>query len=371
MGAELEWTVHHMDDPARPVRAARLVAALGRHAPATLSPPSPHAPLPNGSLVSVEPGGQVEISTPPLGTLGGLLDAAAGDAATLAVLLRDAGLVMGRHGTDPYRLPRRIVDTPRYRAMQAAFDRIGPHGARMMCSTAGLQVCVDAGTAGRIAARWAALHLLGPVLVALFANSPRLCGRDTGWAASRLPVLFGTAPARMLPAPVTADPAAAWARRALRAPVICVRRPGGCWDAPPQMTFADWIDGALPQPPATADLDYHLSTLFPPVRPRGYLEVRYLDAQPGQGWITPVALLAALMSDEPAVDQALEACGPAAGLWLPAARRGLADPRLARAARVITQLGTSALSRTAGLPAGLAERVADDLDHRLRRPAAR
>jgi glutamate--cysteine ligase len=172
------------------------------------------------------------------------------------------------------------------------------------------------------------------------------------------------------PAPVTADPAAAWARSALRAPVICVHRPGGCWDAPPRMTFADWIDGALPEPPTTADLDYHLSTLFPPVRPRGYLEVRYLDAQPRAGLDHPRR--AAGRADVGGAD-----CGRGTG-GMPSRCRAVAACRAPGARRpapgpcrpVITQLGTSALSRTAGLPVGLAERVADDLDHRLGRPAA-
>ena len=63
------------------------------------------------------------------------------------------------------------------------------------------------------------------------------------------------------------------------------------------MTFADWVGGALHPPPTTADLDYHVSTLFPPVRPHGHLEVRYVDAQPGRQWALPVAVLGALLSD--------------------------------------------------------------------------
>ena len=71
------------------------------------------------------------------------------------------------------------------------------------------------------------------------------------------------------------------------------------------MTFADWIAaGAGDHGPAPTydDLDYHLTTLFPVVRPRGYLEVRYLDQQPGDGWIAPLALLAALLSTPATID---------------------------------------------------------------------
>ena len=63
-------------------------------------------------------------------------------------------------------------------------------------------------------------------------------------------------------------------------------------------------------PPTTADLDYHISTLFPPVRPHGHLEVRYLDAQPGRRWALPAAVLAALLSDPAVTDRARQACEP-------------------------------------------------------------
>jgi glutamate--cysteine ligase len=142
------------------------------------------------------------------------------------------------------------------------------------------------------------------------------------------------------------DPAAAWARYALAAPVVCVRRPNGNWDAPPGITFADWIDGALPDPPTTDDLDYHLGLLFPPVRPRGYLEVRFLDAQPADEWFAPVAVVAALLGDDRATDAAREACEPVEGRWIDAARRGLSDPAIARAARGVLDVTAAALHNT-------------------------
>jgi glutamate--cysteine ligase len=157
--------------------------------------------------------------------------------------------------------------------------------------------------------------------------------------------MFRTDPVRNRPSSVTADPAAWWAKRVLDAPVMCVRRPDGCWDPPGVMTFADWIGGALPVPPTEDDLDYHMSTLFPPVRPRGYLEVRYLDAQDGDGWVAPSVLLTALMADEATVDAVLAATEPAAGRWLHAARYGLADQRIAQASRAVLALADTALAR--------------------------
>jgi glutamate--cysteine ligase len=361
-GVELEWTVHHADDPRRSLDAADLRRALGVHAPPTLVRGSPQLPLDRGSLVTVEPGGQVEISAPAAASVPQLIEDTAADAAQLTALLSTAGLVPGRHGLDAFRPPHRILTVPRYAAMERAFQRLGPHGPRMMCSTAGLQVCLDAGEPDQTAVRWRALHLLGPTLIALFANSRHRSGADTGWASARTEATFGTCAPFTEPPELDDDPAAAWARTAMEAPVLCLRRGGESWDAPPGLTFGAWAEGALPDDrPSYDDLEYHLSTLFPPVRPRGYLEVRYLDAQPGDGWIAPTVLLAALMSDPAVVDRALEAAEPAAGRWFPAAREGLADRLVLKSARDVVDLGIESLDRT-GVDPQLADRIRTQLD---------
>src|SRR5207245_9617086 len=118
----------------------------------------------------------------------------------------------------------------------------------------------------------------------------------------------------------------------------------------PAVRFADCPAGAtpsaLPSPPPVAALASHLSPRFPPVRPRGYLEVRYLDAQPLADWTVPVAVLAALFADEETVDRARELAAPAAARWTSAARYGLADPVVAGAAADVLALACTALDRT-------------------------
>ena len=86
-----------------------------------------------------------------------------------------------------------------------------------------------------------------------------------------------------------------------------------------------------------------MSTLFPPVRPRGHVEVRYLDMQAGHRWALPTALLAALLSDPVVTDRALELCEPARGRWVSGARHGLADRVLARAAVGVFDLALTRL----------------------------
>ncbi|MGK5682663.1 ergothioneine biosynthesis glutamate--cysteine ligase EgtA [Actinoplanes sp. URMC 104] len=340
IGAELEWTLHDQAAPSAPLRAETLRRALGRHTPATLGSPHPPAPLPAGGTVTVEPGGQIEISSAPARSLRALHAAVETDRAHLSGLLAEAGLVLGEHGIDPHRAPHRLVRTARYDAMEQSFDSRGPDGRVMMCSTAGLQVCLDAGTPAELPTRWAAVSALGPPLLAAFATARRHAGRDTGLASARMAAWWAMDPRLTHPVgdPVTSDPAGAWVRYALAAPLTCVRRDGGCWDAPPGATLGDWARGRLPLPLTVADVDYHLSTLFPPVRPRGYLEVRYLDAQPGADWIVPVAVLATLLADPATTGAALDLALPTAGRWVPAFTAGLGDAALRRTATAVLEL---------------------------------
>jgi glutamate--cysteine ligase len=199
------------------------------------------------------------------------------------------------------------------------------------------------------------VHDLGPPLIALFANSRHHAGHDTGWASARMRTWLAMDPSRTRQVPPNPDPALAWTRYALDAQLLCVRRGDGPWTAPAGVTFADWIAGALGYPPTFADLDYHLSTLFPPVRPRGYLEVRYLDTLRGPDWFAPTAILTTLLADEPTIDRVRDLCAPVAGQWALAARLGMADPALARAATALRDLAVARLRPE--LPAALLQDV--------------
>ena len=76
------------------------------------------------------------------------------------------------------------------------------------------------------------------------------------------------------------DPATDWAQYALKAPVMLVHDPnrGRCCERVPFVRMGAGRCPAGRAPPTTEDLDYHLTTLFPPVRPRRWIEIRYLDA---------------------------------------------------------------------------------------------
>ncbi|WP_158885676.1 glutamate-cysteine ligase family protein [Amycolatopsis anabasis] len=368
-GVELEYTVHYADDPRRPLNPDDLARALGVHTPRTLRPESPALPLPGGSPMSLEPGCQVEISALPQTSLRKLANTVSADLAYLADALARKGLRLGTTGIDAHRTPARLLDTERYATMERRFAPLGTGGITMMCSTAGLQVCVDTGEAADAASRWAAVHALGPPLLAAFANSRRHAGEDTGAASARWLSVMGTEHSRTFAADASPDPAVSWARRIMDTPLMLLRRPEGSWDAPPGLTFADWVArrgaaGVL-APPTVGDLDYHLTTMFTPVRPQGYLEVRYLDAQEPERWLYPVALLVALLAKPSTVDKVLAICEPVARCWREAARCGLADPAIAAAAAAVVDLACAELTTT-DLPAETIAEITDGVQRLVR-----
>jgi glutamate--cysteine ligase len=302
--------------------------------------------LPGGSLITVEPGGAVELSGPPRDGALSAISAMTADRAVLRSAFAKAGLGLVLLGADPLRPAKRVNPGDRYRAMERFFAacQTGAAGAAMMTSTASVQVNLEAGPQAGWAARVRLAHALGPTMVAIAANSPLLGGKFTGWRSSRQWVWGQLDSARC--GPILGvdgeDPASDWARYAMRAPVMLVH-PTPEMDAVPVtnwVPFADWADGRVllsDRRPRTADLDYHLTTLFPPVRPRRFLEIRYLDSVPEAVWPAVVFTLATLLDDPAAADVAAEATEPVATAWDRAAQIGLGDRRLHEAAKRCVQ----------------------------------
>jgi glutamate--cysteine ligase len=225
----------------------------------------------------------------------------------------------------------------------------------MMTSTASVQVNLDAGPESGWADRVRLAHALGPTMIAIAANSPLLAGSFVGWRSARQRVWGRLDTARC--GPILGangdDPACDWARYALRAPVMLVHSPS----RPSQSTldpvidyvpFADWVDRKAElggRRPTTADLDYHLTTLFPPVRPRGWLEIRYLDSVPDALWPALVFTLVTLLDDAAAAGVAATATESVATAWDIAARVGLADRRLHASATRCVQAAADRVPR--------------------------
>ena len=205
--------------------------------------------------VSFEPGGQLELSLPPSHDPVGDLRRA-----TAHLRRRLGGITLRPIPVDPREDVPLQLTSQRYVAMQRHFDRIGPSGRVMMRRTASTQICLDwwPGRAGL--EQWRVLNLAGPSLAARFNHSSRLA---TWQAVDPARTAFDD---RLLHGD---DPVTAYTAFAAGATV-----------------FVDGVAG-------------HLSTLFPPVRPRGtYLEVRFLDALEPAAVAEAVAALRRLMYDD-------------------------------------------------------------------------
>jgi glutamate--cysteine ligase len=355
VGAEIELIpVRFAADGPHPVPRLDTLAALERGDPALIA----------DGCVTFEPGGQLELSPPysdsvtaALRTIDSMIARARKCADAAGFVLLDAA-VSPWHDVEDVALQ---TDQPRYRAMQQRFDSVGPDGRRMMRLTASLQVCVDLDP-GLL--RWRMLNVVGPALSAAFAASPLLGGRATGMSGTRSAIWQRLDPTRtgFDGGQLGCDQLGSYEAFALDAAVIPLPRPDSA-SPPPGTTLRTWLDadGARPD---DADIVHHLTTLFPPVRPRGYLEVRWLDALPARWRDVAICTVAALCVDEQAVWRAMDAVpswdGIAAPAWARAARDGVRDDSLrATACQLLDVAAQAAVRAPRGwLPDGAAQRIA-------------
>lgn len=264
-----------------------------------------------------EPGGQVELSLPCVAGPAELDSRLRTAVAALRADCAAAGIRLEASPVDarPIEgLPLQLT-TPRYLAMERHFDTIGPAGRLMMRATASTQVCLDwwPGAAG--AEQWRLLLLAGPFLAAAHARGAGPRSRLATWLAVD-PGRTGFDD-RLLHGD---DPVAAYADLAAGAPVF--------------------VDGGA---------DEHLTTLFPPVRPRGrYLEIRFLDVQPEAEVGGLVTVLATLLYDDACRARALAIVESERGRlgerWLAAAH---GDAEVVERGRALAELAGCPLVRAA------------------------
>ncbi|MET0628002.1 MAG: glutamate-cysteine ligase family protein [Acidimicrobiia bacterium] len=317
VGIELEWITNEPPGGTLPSPAELQALVDG--------------PLPGESRVTVEPGGQLELSGPAHLGVGSAVSAMAADVADARRSLARAGVTLRGIGLDPDGMRARVATDPRYAAMESYFDTRWPDGRTMMRNTASIQVNLDLGDPALVDVRWQRAHDLTPVLAAAFANSPFAPdGTPTGWRSSRLAVWRSIDPRRTRPAARDGLSAAtAWTTYALEAPVMLMRVGDGCAVPRRPLPFARWIhEGHELGWPTLDDFEYHLTTLFPPVRPRGWLELRTIDMLPDEWWPVAVAVATALL-DAPDAAEVADREAPTLRLrWADAERLALSDPEI-------------------------------------------
>ncbi len=289
----------------------------------------------NGCHITLEPGGQLELAGEPLFTIHEACNEVHEHLRQVKAVAAELGLGMLGLGFVP---TGRREDMPwmpksRYRIMREYMPKRGNLGLDMMLRTATVQVNLDYGDEAHMVKKLRVGLALQPIATALFANSPFTEGRPNGYLSYRSQIWTDTDPDRsgMLPW-VFADGMGfeRYADYALDVPMYFVVRDGRYIDASGQ-SFRDFLAGKLPalpgEIPTIGDWDDHLTTIFPEVRVKKFMEMRGADGGPWRRLCALPALWAGLCYD----DAALEAAWSLVRDWTDEERQRLRDevPRTA------------------------------------------
>jgi len=266
---------------------------------------------PDGNI-SLEPAGQFELSGAPLDHLhqtcaeaGRHLEQvkAIGDRLGLGFL----GLGMW---PDKSRAELPIMPKGRYAIMLRHMPRVGNLGLDMMLRTCTIQTNLDYASEADMAKKFRVALALQPLATALFANSPFTEGKPNGFLSFRSHIWSDTDPARTGMLPFVFEDGFGYERYAdyaLDVPMYFVYRDGRYIDAA-GMSFRDFLDGKLPalpgEKPRLSDWTDHLSTAFPEVRLKSFLEMRGADGGPWGRICALPALWVGLLYDAPSLDAA-------------------------------------------------------------------
>jgi glutamate--cysteine ligase len=293
-----------------------------------------------GGAISLEPGGQFELSGAQHADIHELvdelrahLDAAHAAAEPLGIGFLSLGMSPQWRLSETPRMPK-----SRYRIMTDYMPKVGSRGLDMMYRTATTQANLDYASEADMVVKLRVGLALQPVMTALFANSPFTDGAPNGFLSARSEIWRHTDSDRAGMLPFAFEPGMGFERYvdyALDVPMYFVKR-GSTYHDVAGASFRDLMQGrlaALPGEKATvSDWANHLSTIFPEVRLKRYLEMRGADVGPSDRIVAQSALLAGLYYDTAALDGASELIRG----WTREERQALRDdaPRLGLAARV-------------------------------------
>jgi glutamate--cysteine ligase len=266
---------------------------------------------PDGA-VSLEPAGQLELSGAPLDNLhetcaetGRHLEQVKAVGDRLGVGFLGMGMWPDKRRDE---LP--IMPKGRYRIMLDHMPRVGTLGLDMMLRTCTIQVNLDYETEADMVNKFRVGLALQPLATALFANSPFTEGKPNGFLSYRSHIWTDTDPHRTGMLPFVFEDGFGYERYAdyaLDVPMYFVFRDGKYIDAAGQ-SFRDFLDGKLPalpgEKPRPSDWSDHLSTAFPEVRLKSFLEMRGADGGPWNRICALPALWVGLLYDAGALDAA-------------------------------------------------------------------
>jgi glutamate--cysteine ligase len=239
----------------------------------------------DGLSITLEPGGQVELAGQPVATVHAARDEVDGHVKELVAAGRELGLAFLGLGCQPISTLDAIAWVPkqRYRIMREYMARVGTLGHRMMKQTATVQVNLDFESERDAMQKLRVGMAAAPIVNAIFANSPIVDGDVSGHLSFRGHVWTDTDPARcgLLPFAFRDDATFAdYVAWALDVPMYFILRDGGYVTDVTGTPFRRYLaDGWRGQPATEDDWNLHLTTLFPEVRLKGFIEIRSADSQ--------------------------------------------------------------------------------------------
>jgi glutamate--cysteine ligase len=266
----------------------------------------------DGANVSLEPGGQLELSGAPLATIHETCD-------EVNVHLREVQAVADRIGAGFIGLGAAPIWTHdemplmpkgRYKLMNDYMGRVGTHGTQMMRRTCTVQVNLDFGSETDMVQKMRVAIALQPVATALFANSPFFEGKLNGHKSWRSRIWRDLDASRTGMIPFVFEDGFGferWVEYMLDVPMYFVFRGGKYIDALGQ-SFRDFLKGQLPalpdETPTLSDWADHLTTCFPEARLKQFIEMRGADGGPWRRLCALPAFWVGLTYDQDALDAA-------------------------------------------------------------------
>jgi glutamate--cysteine ligase len=272
----------------------------------------------HGGSITLEPGGQLELSGAPLENLHQSCAETGRHLKQMRAVTEALGLGMIGLGFQPEWRREDITWMPkgRYRIMREYMPKKGDLGLDMMLRTCTVQVNLDYADEADMRRKFRTALALQPVASALFANSPFIEGKPSGWKSARVRVWTDTDPDRCGVPACVFDPGfgyEAWVDYLLSVPMYFLHRGDAYIDVAGQ-SFADFLQGELPghpgERPLLTDFEDHITTAFPEVRLKGYLEMRGADSGLWENICALPAFWVGLLYDETALEDAAALAAP-------------------------------------------------------------
>ena len=270
----------------------------------------------DGANVSLEPGGQLELSGAPLETIHETCDEVNAHLAEVKSIADDIGVRFIGLGAAPHWTHEQMPMMPkgRYKLMTRYMGEVGTHGTQMMYRTCTVQVNLDFASEADMVQKLRVALALQPVATALFASSPFFEGKVNGHQSWRSRIWRDLDADRTGMLPWVFEDGMGferWAEYALDVPMYFVYRDGVYIDAL-GMSFRDFLEGKLPalpgEKPTLSDWADHLTTIFPEARIKKFIEMRGADGGPWRRLCALPAFWVGLLYDQAALDAAWDFC---------------------------------------------------------------